>query len=313
MKAFTRPHHWAAFAVAILILLGLIFPLALLLPSVCAVLGLMLCVIFAAAIFGVTVFEGEAERALVNLGEVQPGAFDSVPNALLTLVGVLIGENWHELMYNEVNAKHSLYWAVYFIAYVLIVALLLANLFVGVVLDSMVSFVSIVEETRMQHLARYGANLAELSELEAYDQLHGMSSLSPKGDAICRPSLLTSPAHTTLASGLGEMDDREEIVRDVRQPRRPPEGRNGGNRVSTFNHPPSRLLPSLSRGNLNAKSSDVSNRASRWRATSIVVDTAYSRTSYRTREPCASTPLRTSRAPSPNYITSGDSLCTGKI
>jgi len=84
-------------------------------------------------------------------------------------------------MYDEVNSKHSLYWVAYFIAYVLIISLLLANLVVGVVLDSMVNFVSIMEDRTMQHYLRHGQMLEELSDLERVNLQYQKAASSFEG------------------------------------------------------------------------------------------------------------------------------------
>ena len=71
---------------------------------------------------------------------VRLSSFDNVGSAMLTLMQVLIGEGWHDIMFATMNGRHSWYWAIPFLIFVLVQTLLLTNLLVGVILDSTTNF-----------------------------------------------------------------------------------------------------------------------------------------------------------------------------
>ena len=47
---------------------------------------------------------------------------------MLSLVQITVGEGWHEIMYVIMNGKHSFYWSIYFMLYVLVETLMMTNL-----------------------------------------------------------------------------------------------------------------------------------------------------------------------------------------
>eukprot|EP01083_Nonionella_stella_P239003 837014_1 len=61
-------------------------------------------------------------------------SFDTTGDAMLTLLQLMIGEGWHEVMYNNVIRSNVLY-SIYFIVYILIVTIIISNVFVGLFLS----------------------------------------------------------------------------------------------------------------------------------------------------------------------------------
>ena len=87
---------------------------------------------------------------------------------MLSLVQITVGEGWHDIMYVIMNGKHSFYWSIYFMLYVLIETLMMTNLLVGVVLDSCEWFDMNEggQEITMQRRVLFGDQIMELDELE---------------------------------------------------------------------------------------------------------------------------------------------------
>merc|ERR1712096_258762 len=95
---------------------------------IAATLGLMTLVTFSFAVIGHSFFE-DVLHAVADRTEItRADAFDSVGGAMLSLVQITVGEGWHEIMYVIMNGKHSFYWSIYFMLYVLIETLMMTNL-----------------------------------------------------------------------------------------------------------------------------------------------------------------------------------------
>jgi len=135
---------------------------------IAAALGLMALVTFAMATIGVYMFESTLDWVADDISQKRADSFNSVGGAILSLVQISVGESWHEVMYTIMNGKHSFYWSIYFMAYVLLQTLMLTNLLVGVVLDSCDWFDMNEggEEITMQRRILFGDQIMELDELE---------------------------------------------------------------------------------------------------------------------------------------------------
>jgi len=83
--------------------------------------------------------------------------FNSLRYAILTLIQLMIGEGWHEIMYSNTIATEQ-WGCLYFIVYILVVAIIIANIFVGLLL----------------------ANIDELQQQQSHDEIiqHSIKSKS---------------------------------------------------------------------------------------------------------------------------------------
>merc|ERR1719361_412905 len=59
--------------------------------------------------------------------------FDNLPYAMLALIQLMIGEGWHEVMYTNTIATND-GAALYFIIYIMMVSIIIANVFVSLLL-----------------------------------------------------------------------------------------------------------------------------------------------------------------------------------
>ena len=162
----------------------IIFVLVPLRLYIVSIVSLMFVFALIWAILGVALFEGVLGSIAEALDPgVMVGSFDSVGLALLTLTQVLIGEGWHNIMIATMNGRHSWYWAIYFIFYVVVQYLLLTNLLVGVILDSTSGF---EEDNVLQHNVAHGDELTELDQLrQGYaDVTKRRTSLTNREDRI---------------------------------------------------------------------------------------------------------------------------------
>ena len=93
--------------------------------------------IYTFARVGCTLFD--KEFAIV-IDEIYPVAesiiasFDNTGSAMLTLLQLMIGEGWHEIMYLHMIAQ-TLVLSIYFIIYIMIVTIIISNVFVGLFLS----------------------------------------------------------------------------------------------------------------------------------------------------------------------------------
>jgi len=110
--------------------------------SLFAILALL---IYTFARIGCTLFD---RQYFIVIDDIYPIAssiiagFDSTGNAMLTLLQLMIGEGWHEIMYLQMISE-GLLLSVYFIVYILIVTIIISNVFVGL-------FLSDVDELKKQ-------------------------------------------------------------------------------------------------------------------------------------------------------------------
>ncbi|ETO04561.1 hypothetical protein RFI_32835 [Reticulomyxa filosa] len=83
---------------------------------------------------GTTLFSGKSSVVLEEIYQASSQAnFDTLSDALLALVQIMLADNWSDIMY--VNVLATRYWAsFYFIIFVVLVTLFSTNLFVGLIL-----------------------------------------------------------------------------------------------------------------------------------------------------------------------------------
>ena len=69
--------------------------------------------------------------------------FNSSQYAILTLIQLLVGEGWHEVMYLNIIATNSFFSSIYFIIYITVVTIIISNVFIGL-------FLSGIDDLEMQ-------------------------------------------------------------------------------------------------------------------------------------------------------------------
>merc|ERR1712228_437469 len=84
---------------------------------------------------GCTLFATKTEIVLDEIYQTAADArFDTLGSSILTLLQLMVGEGWHEIMYLNIIATRIEY-SVYFVAYIVIVTLIISNIFVGLFLS----------------------------------------------------------------------------------------------------------------------------------------------------------------------------------
>merc|ERR1712228_346144 len=106
-------------------------------PSFISLLAFLGLYIYSWARIGCTFF-GDDKTAIVLTEIYEPAAdmianFNSLTYAILALIQLMIGEGWHEVMYQNVIATQQIA-ALYFIVYITVVSIIIANVFVGLFL-----------------------------------------------------------------------------------------------------------------------------------------------------------------------------------
>ena len=84
-------------------------------------------------VMGVTLFGDALERQLPTNVDY---TFKTFPDALIALFQLTVGEGWHDLMYDVMEAENDIITsAVYFVSFVFIITLIFTNLFIGLVIS----------------------------------------------------------------------------------------------------------------------------------------------------------------------------------
>merc|ERR1712176_1363309 len=71
-------------------------------------------------------------------------------SSMLTLLQLIVGEGWHEIMYLNVIATRIEY-SLYFILYIVIVTLIISNIFVGLFLSEIEGLDAKQSESELMH------------------------------------------------------------------------------------------------------------------------------------------------------------------
>lgn len=130
-------------------------------PQFSAVIGFLALFIYVWARIGCTAFGDDKKDIVIDeIYEAADGMvanFNSLPSAVLALIQLMIGEGWHEIMYTNTIATNA-WGSMYFIVYILMVAIIIANIFVGLLL----------------------ANIDELQQQQSHDEIiqHSIKSKS---------------------------------------------------------------------------------------------------------------------------------------
>ena len=166
--------------------------------------------IFLFAVVGVMFFSGyfRFQPEEVN-GE--PGAnFNSIPEAVSTLFQIMLGENWHEIMYAAMDADYGFSAAVYFIAYVVLVSVLFANMFIGILSEA---YQTLMKE-RKKHQAE-GGNLHPTVEASADESKSGSGGVAAsKAAKVALAAIRTKDVAKKLRRKLGKKKAEAENAVD---------------------------------------------------------------------------------------------------
>ncbi len=106
-------------------------------PQFSAVIGFLALFIYVWARIGCTAFGDDKKDIVIDeIYEAADGMvanFNTLQYAVLTLIQLMIGEGWHEIMYTNTIATNP-WGSLYFMVYILMVAIIIANIFVGLLL-----------------------------------------------------------------------------------------------------------------------------------------------------------------------------------
>jgi len=91
---------------------------------------------------GTSLFNGAYDNMLPE--DKPPSNFNTMWDSFVTLLQLLVGEGWHEVMYKTVLAMNFFGYSVYFLIYVFCITLIVTNLFIGLILSS----VELIQEER---------------------------------------------------------------------------------------------------------------------------------------------------------------------
>jgi len=95
---------------------------------------IMFCFIVSYGRLGVSLFEGDTNSVLSeDINEAQN--FDSLWNASVVLLQLWVGEGWHSLMYTIISTT-NLTSSLYFVAYIVLVGLVVSNVFIAILLNT---------------------------------------------------------------------------------------------------------------------------------------------------------------------------------
>jgi len=102
-------------------------------------------------------------------------SFNSIENSMLILGQMLIGEGWHEIMYNTIDAEADVWiWA--FFLYVMVISVLFSQLFVGFIIEMFDSYYEHRTQDTRQKQTAY-AVLEHLGTNSSKEDVDGMVHL----------------------------------------------------------------------------------------------------------------------------------------
>merc|ERR550525_1342454 len=130
----------------------LLYVVSTVLTKLLQIIAVLSLFIYVWARIGCTAF-GDDQKDIVLEEIYEPSSgmianFNSLSYAVLTLIQLMIGEGWHEIMYTNALGT-SEFCTVYFILYIMAVSIIIANIFVGLLL----------------------ANVDELQEKQIHDEI----------------------------------------------------------------------------------------------------------------------------------------------
>lgn len=115
---------------------GLVFGLAHVLPTCLSLFIVLLVVCYAYALVGLLLFQGRLDKLPSSIYANQGTNFNTMPDAMLTVLQLTNGEGWDQVMFATVDAVNSLWPVLYFLSFSLCVMILFSNIVVGVIIDA---------------------------------------------------------------------------------------------------------------------------------------------------------------------------------
>eukprot|EP01083_Nonionella_stella_P235708 828482_1 len=113
-------------------LFALIFAI---LPHTINILAFLFIFMFFYARIGCTLFANKTDYVISAVySTVSNANFNTLGSSILTLMQLMIGEGWHEIMYLHMIATRVEYCA-YFVVYIVVVTLIISNIFIGLFLS----------------------------------------------------------------------------------------------------------------------------------------------------------------------------------
>merc|ERR1711964_77297 len=120
---------------------------------------MMICILYVFAIYGRSLFAHKYDVLIPETRKAPYTNFDTLFHAMTTLMQLLVGEGWHEVMNDTVRAAGWYTW-IYFATFVLIMSLFLVNILISSVLAAIDIVFMEVEEEHEVHVkatrARWG-------------------------------------------------------------------------------------------------------------------------------------------------------------
>lgn len=145
-------------------------------PGMAAIIGLLILVMYVAAVLTTELFR-----------PVAPDYFADLPTSLFSLFQIMTGEAWPDIA-DDVMAEMPWAW-VFFVVYILVSSFVVLNLFIAVVVNAMDDHTTSAEEKRTED--KLSAILEELARLHAkIDALEsarddqGSANRQPQAEAI---------------------------------------------------------------------------------------------------------------------------------
>eukprot|EP00899_Mesostigma_viride_P014219 jgi/Mesvir1/22799/Mv14183-RA.1 len=182
----------------------LLFTIYAVLGQIISLVIFLLLVIFTFAVFGVLLFRGKFRKTLAS--ERPDGSFDSLSEAMLVLFQLLVGEDWHQVMYATLKVTD---WTacIYFIGYIVFITLLISNLFLGVVLQAFSKLM------RLRGLSK--AEVTRLMEGEGHKEPEKKPSMHPWKShrvSFTVAGVLNDPSFSRSASRTGRSPTLGNLV-----------------------------------------------------------------------------------------------------
>ena len=120
-------------------------------PHFLNLLSFLFIFMFIWARIGCSIFATKTEIVFDEIYSTTAEAnFNTLGSSMLALLQLMVGEGWHEIMYLNIIATRIEY-SVYFIAYIVIVTLIISNIFVGLFLSEIEGLDNKQTESKLMH------------------------------------------------------------------------------------------------------------------------------------------------------------------
>lgn len=125
---------------------GLVMALLQVIKGFLSLIVMMLCILYSFAIYGRWLFAHKYEVLIPDTRKAPNTSFDTLFDAMTTLMQLMVGEGWHEVMNDTVRAA-GWFSCIYFASFVLIISLFLVNILISSVLAAIdIVFTEVKEE-----------------------------------------------------------------------------------------------------------------------------------------------------------------------